>query len=112
MALLSILLIAFGLILGFLSKGQAFKKLGRVLLIVALAPIFIGVGKTYYYQMPQAQKIILFLIIIPGGTLIILRILLGKDIFNNVLGSFIYDAIKAVFTFPFKIISKLIRTYK
>ncbi len=57
-------------------------------------------------------KIILFLIIIPGGALIIIRILLGRAIFNDVLGSFIYDATKAVFTFPFKIISKLIRTYK
>jgi hypothetical protein len=38
LAPLVIILIAFGLILGFYTKTQAFRKLGRVLLIAAFFP--------------------------------------------------------------------------
>ncbi len=76
---LVIILIAFGLILGFYPKGQALRKLGRVLLIASLAPVFIGIGQNYFYQLTPIQKIILLSILIPATIFVILRILLGSE---------------------------------
>ena len=112
MTLLVILFIAFGLMLGFFTKGQALRKLGRVLLIAAFVPIFIGVGKGYFYQLSSGQKLIFAVAVSTVGIFVVLRILLGKDLFNEVMGRFIYDGLKAIFLLPFRIIGKFIRNLK
>lgn len=112
MTALAIVLIGFGLILGVFTRDQAFRKLGRILIFVALTPILIGAGKSYFYQLPVAQKIILASIMLPVGIFIALRILLGRDIFNDVMGRFIYDALRFVITLPFRIISLLIQRFR
>jgi hypothetical protein len=112
LALLSIIIIAFGLILGFFTKEQAFRKLGRVLLIVALMPVFIDIGKNHFNQLPLEQKVILSIIVLTGVLLMILRILLGSDIFKNVISNFIYDGLKFICTLPIRVISSIINRYK
>ncbi len=112
MTLLIILLIAFGLIFGFFTREQAFRKLGKVLIMAALLPVFISLFKTCLSQLSFEKKIIFLAVFGLIGIFVLLRILLGKSIFNHFLGNFAYDGLKAVFLFPFKIISRLIRTYK
>jgi len=110
--LLVILLIAVGLILGFFTSGQALRKLGRVLLIVAFAPVLIGIGKNHFSQLPSEQKLIFAILLSVVAILVVLRIFLGKGLFNEVMGRFIYDGVRAVFMFPFRLISSLTRKYK
>lgn len=112
LALLGIILIAFGLILGFFSRQQAFKKLGRVLLITAFLPVFISIGKNHFNQLPLEQKFIFSIIVFGGVLLVILRILLGSDIFKNVIGNFIYNGLKFICTLPIRVISSIINRYK
>lgn len=109
---LIIIIIAFGLILGFLSRKQAFNKLGRILIIAALSPVLISISKNTFSQLPSWQKPLVAIVFLAAGLFLILRILLGKDLFNNIAGNFIYDGLKAVITFPFRIISGMIRRYK
>lgn len=112
MALLVIILLAFGLIFGIFSREQVFRKIGRVLLIVALSPILLGAGKNYYAQLPPVQKVVLPILIIPLVLILLLRLLLGKDLFSDIIGNFFYDGIKFIVSLPFRIASRLIRNYK
>ena len=48
MALLVILFIVFELIPGFFTRGQTLRRLGRVLIIAAVAPVLIGIGKNLF----------------------------------------------------------------
>ncbi|MEW6213985.1 MAG: hypothetical protein AB1478_02080 [Nitrospirota bacterium] len=64
LALLIILFIALGLILGFFTRGQAFRKIGKILLIASLAPILVGIGKNYFYQLTLEQKLIFGIILL------------------------------------------------
>ncbi len=112
MALLMILVIAFGLILGFFTRSQAFRKLGRVLLFAALIPFFISFFKTYLVQLPLLQKVFFIVVIAIIGIFLILRLVFGKDIFTNLAGNALYDGLKALLSFPFRIIGKIIRSYK
>ena len=112
MTLLIILLIASVLIVGFFTRQQAFRKLGRVLIMAAFIPFFINLSKNVFSQLPLEQKIIIAIIVTAVGSFALLRILLGKSVFNNLIGNYVYDGLKAVFTFPFKIISGMMRKYK
>ncbi|MEW6418824.1 MAG: hypothetical protein AB1480_12005 [Nitrospirota bacterium] len=85
MALLIILLIAFGLILGFFTRQQAFRKLGRVLIMAALTPVFLSLFKIHLSQLSFEKKIIFLAVSVLIGIFALLRILLGKDIFNHFL---------------------------
>lgn len=51
----------------------------------------------------------LFFLIV--GFLFTLRWILGKDIWNEVVGKFIYDFLKWLFLLPFKILGGLIRIF-
>ncbi|MEW6419501.1 MAG: hypothetical protein AB1480_15535 [Nitrospirota bacterium] len=112
MALLIILLIAFGLILGFFTREQAFRKLGRVLIMAALTPFFISFFKTYLSQLPLLEKVLFIIVIGIVGIFIILRLIFGKDVLANIAGNFLYDGLKAVLAFPFKMMGRLIKNYK
>jgi hypothetical protein len=112
LALFIILFIAFGLILGFFPRQKAFRKLGRVLIMAAFVPFFISLSKNYFYQLPSEQKLLFSIVLIVGGFFVLLRIVLDRDLFNEVMGRFVYSGLKAIFIFPFKIVSKLLRTYK
>lgn len=106
---LIIVLIGLGLILRFLTRQQALRKLGMVLLTTAFFPFIVSFGQNFYYQLTPIQKVGLIAFLLPLTVFIILRILLGKDLFNNIAGNFIYDGLKAVMIFPFRIITRLIR---
>ena len=107
-----LLTIALGLILGVYTRGQAFRKLTKVLLVVSLIPILIGIGKSYFYHLPDQQKLIAGLSILMVGALIMVRILLGKEVVNEVMGRLVFKGLKAGFLLPFKIITGIIRRYK
>ncbi len=112
MAPLVILLIAFGLILGFFTKNQALRRLGRVLAVASFTPILIDAGGNYFFRLSLEQKLILAALVSVAGVLVVLRILVGKSMFSRVMGKAVHDGIKAVFLFPFKMIVKLLQTYK
>ena len=112
MTALAIVFIGLGLILGVFTRDQAFRKLGRVIIFAALFPILIQIGRSYFSQLPIEQKMIFVLIMLPVGIFIGLRILLGRDIFNDIMGRFIYDALRFVITLPFRIISFFIQRYR
>ena len=112
MTLLFIMLIAFGLILGIYSRQQAFQKLGRLLLLAALGPMFFSMGKNYFSQLPPLEKLIVGFLALGTMVFIGLRILAGRALFNRVMENIIYDGIKAIFLFPFRLIGMIFRKYK
>lgn len=112
MTLLFIMLIGFGLMLGIYSRQQAFRKLGRLLLLAALGSMFLSMGKNYFSQLPPFQQLIFGIMALGAILFIGLRILAGRAIFNRVMENIIYDGLKAIFLFPFRLIGMIFRKYK
>jgi len=109
---LTIILIALGLILGFFTRAQAMKKIGHVLLLASLLPILLAVVKDGFLQLPLSQKIIFGMILLTAGTLGVLRVLLGRGLFHEILARFTYDAVRAVVLSPFRLISRIFGKYR
>ncbi|NOZ70002.1 MAG: hypothetical protein GXP46_12350 [Deferribacteres bacterium] len=112
MALLGVLLISFGLILGVFTTSRALKKLGRVLAGVSLLPVFMGIAESRVFGLSYEQKLMLVTAVAAVCFIAVLRILLGKNFFRRAIGRVVYDGGKTLFLLPFKMIGKLLQTYK
>ncbi|MBF0554753.1 MAG: hypothetical protein HQK96_09410 [Nitrospirae bacterium] len=111
MSAIAILLIAFGLMLGFYSFRRASQKLLRVLLVAAFLPVLISVGMGSFNNVSQEQKLIIVIIILVVGIFIALRLLLGREAFGRLVFETIWGAVKAVLVFPFKVIAFFFKKY-
>ncbi len=87
-------MIAFGLILGFFTREQAFRKLGKVLILSSLIPVFISMSKNYLSELPLVQKLIFIGVIGFISLFVLLRVLFGKNFFNCMAGNFLYESVK------------------
>jgi hypothetical protein len=100
---LIIILAGLGIMLGILSPWRALKIVGVSLIIIPLIiAVSIPILKELLSQANTPTEIALLIAI--GFILLafFLRLLLGKQIFFNIVGSFIYDVFKAVVLFVFK----------
>jgi type IV secretory pathway VirB3-like protein len=96
-AVISILTIAFGLMLGLLRPGQALSKLSSVLIGLAFIPILLAVAKTMFVQAPFIMQAALILACIPLLLFAGIRVLFGRRVYDQVLGHFLYDALSRTF---------------
>ncbi len=106
---LMITIIGLGLILGLISNRKAFALIARVLLMAALLPIGIAVIQPAFSQLSLFERIITILIVSLIGLVLILRIVLGKILFTEIVGHFLYDVLKVVVLFPFRVLARLLR---
>jgi type III secretory pathway component EscT len=109
--LLFILVIAFGLILGVFTKDQAFRKLGRLLIVAAFMPVIYNIAKNHFMALNWMHKALILLISVPIIIGVLLRILLGRDFYGRLAGSFVFGVFKSICALPFKIVSAIIRKY-
>jgi hypothetical protein len=102
------MLLAVGVILGLLSPRKA---IGRILAMVILVPMAVGIGGGYLKTFVEnAATPADFAILLAGVLLVIivlLRILLGKEIFTHIIGNFIYDILKESFFMFFRLLGRL-----
>lgn len=98
------ILMAIGLIFGLVSKA----RIGKYILGLVFIPIVLGViwtiFKGAYSGMSALQSMLFATIILVVGLVVVLRILLGKELWSTVVGNFIYDVIKWLFLLPFRMI--------
>jgi hypothetical protein len=106
--LLMFILIALGITIGLVKP----RRMGRLVIWLIFGPALIGVGfnmgKQIFWTLSPVQQI-LFIILVPVGAIVILlRLVLPRDVWANVLGNFIYDLLKFVVLLPFRMIGWLI----
>lgn len=108
---LFLVLMAFGLMLGLLSRKKVFKAIGRMIFLPMLFWVLFNYINRFYNNLntfPQVLFLVVFSILI---LVAILRLTLGKTVFTDVLGNFIYDLLKAFFLLPFRLMTKLFNLF-
>jgi len=110
--LLAIVSIGFALIFGLLKRGTALKSLGLVVLIALLAPFFVGLFHSTLSRYSQVQQVVLAIVLLGGAIFMGLRILMGREVFSTVVGNFVYDTLKVIVLFPFRVLGNIFRAYK
>lgn len=111
LTLLFILAIAFGLILGVFTKEQALRKLGRLLIVAAFMPIIFNIAKNHFMALNWMDKVLILLIAVPIIIGVLLRILLGRDFYGRLAGSFVFGILKSICALPFKIVSAIMKKH-
>lgn len=104
---LLLMIMALGLIVGLVSRRQVFRTIGGMIFFPILIAIIYTYGKNIFNQMDSINQLITAAIILFIGILIVLRILFGAQILTHLAGNFIYDILKALFLFPFRIMQKI-----
>jgi hypothetical protein len=115
---LLIMLTGFGVMLGLVRLASVPRMLARLLIL----PLFLGIlwnaGRQWWRLSPPGERGLICLALFPVGLIVLMRLILGKDLFMQILGHFIYDALKwsffqfwrivgGVFYFPVWLIRRL-----
>lgn len=118
--LLLIMLTGFAVMLGIVRLASVPMILARIIIL----PIFLGilwnVGFHWWSLLPPGKRVFVFLVLFPVGMILIMRLILGRDLFRHILGNFIYDVLKwtffqiwrllaLIFYFPIWLIRRLLK---
>lgn len=99
LAVISIVVIALGLMLGRWSGGQATAKLGGLVLALILAPFGWLLLKSLVTGLPLALDLLLLLaapLLLLFGTI---RMLFGRGVWEHLMGHFLYDLLHGMTRF-------------
>jgi len=102
--LLMLMLVSFGVMLGFIRLARLPQILVRILIIPMVLGILFAMGRQGWGELPPVQQAMALLVVLPIGLIILLRIALGKEIFKHVIGNLVYDLLKNGFFFFFRLI--------
>jgi len=105
--LLMLMLVSFGVILGFIRLARLPQILVRILIIPVVLGIIFAMGRQGWGQLPPLQQAMALLVVLPIGLIILLRMVLGKEIFKHVIGNLVYDLLKNGFFFFFRFIGAM-----
>lgn len=110
--LLAIAFIGLALTFGLLKRGPALKSLVFVVLIALLAPFLAGLFQSIFASLPPVQRIVLAIVLLGVTIFLGLRTLLGREVFGTVMGNFVYDFLRVIALFPFRLIGNIFRAHK
>lgn len=104
---LFLVVIGLGVTVG-LIKLNALPKIFFRLLI---APIVIGVlytvGLQHWQQLPHFYQQAALIVLLPVALIVVLRVILGADLFREILGNFLYDLLKTLFLALWRLLAQL-----
>ncbi|MHB9074220.1 MAG: hypothetical protein ACYC6G_11925 [Desulfobaccales bacterium] len=92
--LLLLILTGLGVMLGIIRISRVPKIFARILFIPLIIGIIYSAGIDFWRQLPVAYQIITLIVLLPIFLIVLLRIVLGADLFREVLGNLIYDLLK------------------
>ena len=92
--LLFIMLTGFGVMLGIVRIARVPLILARLFIFPVLLVILWNAGRQWWTMLPLGQRALVFLVLLPVGMMVIMRLVLGKELFNHILGNFLYDVLK------------------
>jgi len=105
--LLFIMLVGFGVMVGLIRISSLPKIFARILIGSFLIGILFSVGREYWHQLTAPWQWLILMLLMPLFLVILLRVILGANLFRHVLGSFIYDMLKQGFLLFFRLVSNL-----
>lgn len=88
------MLTGFGVMLGVVRIASVPMFLARILLLPLLLVTFWNVGRQWWNLLPPGERVLICIVLLPVGMIVLMRLVLGKDLFKHILGNFIYDALK------------------
>ncbi len=103
-------LLGLGVVLGLVSKQQVLRTIGRMIFFPVLLAVILTYGKQIWIHMDSFSQMAVAVAILLAGIVFLLKIVLGKELFTDVLGNFIYDVLKTVVLFPFRLIKRIIQS--
>ena len=102
--LLILVMLAMGLMVGLVSKKRIARYIAGIIFLPVLLYSVFSFFKGVLHNMGQVQSILLALAILLIGALVVMRLVLGHEIWSTVVGNFIYDVFKWIITLPFRIL--------
>jgi hypothetical protein len=105
--LIVLMVVAYGLMLGLVSRKKAYSVVVRLILVAAFAPVLIGIARNSFQTLPWDHKLLVLAIAMAGLLVVLARILLGSKLFTEVAGHALYDVLKALFLLPFRVWNRL-----
>jgi hypothetical protein len=116
---LLIMLTGFGVMLGIVRLASVPLILARILIFPLFLGILLTAGRQWWDLLPPAERAFMCLVLLPVGMIVFLRVILGKNLFTQILGHFIYDVLKwsffkfwriveIIFYFPIWLIRRLL----
>ncbi|MBW2135840.1 MAG: hypothetical protein JRG72_11560 [Deltaproteobacteria bacterium] len=100
---LLIMLVGFGVILGLIRVSRLPKILARILILPIILGMLYAAGHQWWVQLPAVQQQLVLIVLLPVALVILLRLVLGAELFREVLGNFIYDLLKNGFILLFNL---------
>ena len=107
--MLVILCTAFGVILGIVKPKTLPRRLTMILFMPLLIAIVLSFLKGMSAGMNVVEQMLLWSIVLIVGFVLILRFLLGRELFQHVLGHFVYDVLKWFVRLPFRLFRAISR---
>jgi len=116
---LLIMLTGFGVMLGIVRVAKVPLILSRILILPLFLGILLNIGRQWWSLMSSGERALVCLVLMPVGMVVLMRLVLGKALFTEILGHFIYDVLKwcfflfwrivgSIFYFPIWLIRRLI----
>ncbi len=104
---LVLLLLTFGLTIGIVSG----KRVGKFIAGMIFMPLLLMVAFTYIQKvrvtLDPAMSLLFTIAILFAVLIIVLRLLLGKQIWHGVVADFVYDLLKWLVLLPFRIVRRI-----
>ena len=91
---LLIMLTGFGVMLGIVRLASVPLILARILILPLFLGILLTTGRQWWDLLPPAERAFMCLVLLPVGMIVFLRLILGKTLFTQISGHFIYDVLK------------------
>lgn len=107
--LLIILCTALGVILGIIKRNALPRRLMMILFTPLLIAIALSILKGMASGMNIFGQMLLWGVVLIVGLALILRLLLGRELFQHVVGSFVYDVLKWFVKLPFRLFRAISR---
>lgn len=94
-------LLAIGMIVGLVSRGSFFKRL-LLMLAVAVFGSFLWAWASQWWNgfSPFMRWLVLAGVIVGWIVLLLVGTKFGREVLASMIGDFLYDALKALVTFP------------
>lgn len=106
------LLLIFGFTVGVVSKKKITRFIAGMIFMPTLVAIVFHYIKQVRAAMDPTSSLLFTIGILVVGLILVLRFLLGKDIWHSVAGDFVYDVLKWIFFLPFRIVRGLFALFR
>jgi len=108
MRLLFLVIVGLGVMLGLIRIKALPKIFFRLLIVPIIIGVFYTLGLQHWQQLPSFYQQLALIILLPVGLAVTLRIILGADLFREILGNFLYDIFKNLFLALCRLLANLV----